>query len=45
MSVKMGKVMPALRLAIAGGLPGPDLATTMEILGKDETLIRIKNTL
>jgi glutamyl-tRNA synthetase len=43
--VKMGKVMPALRVAITGGLPGPDLMTTMEILGRDESLIRIQNTL
>ena len=45
MGVKMGKVMPALRVAITGGLPGPDLMTTMEILGRDESMIRIQNTL
>ena len=45
MGVKMGKVMPALRVAITGGLPGPDLMTTMGILGRDESLIRIQNTL
>jgi glutamyl-tRNA synthetase len=45
MGVKMGKVMPALRVAITGGMPGPDLVSTMEILGKDETMIRIQNTL
>lgn len=45
MSVKMGKVMPALRVAIAGGLSGPDLVSTMEILGKEESFKRIKNTL
>ena len=44
MGVKMGKVMPALRVAITGGVPGPDLVSTMEILGKDETMIRIKKT-
>ena len=41
----MGKVMPALRVAIAGGLPGPDLVSTMEILGSEESIVRIKNTL
>ena len=45
MGVKMGKIMPALRVAITGGMPGPDLVSTMEILGKDESLIRIQNTL
>ena len=44
-SIKMGKVMPALRVAIAGGLPGPDLVSTMEILGSEESIVRIKNTL
>ena len=45
LGVKMGKVMPALRVAIAGGLSGPDLVSTMEILGKEESIKRINNTL
>jgi glutamyl-tRNA synthetase len=45
LGVKMGKVMPALRVAIAGGMSGPDLVSTMEILGFDESIKRIKNTL
>ena len=45
MGVKMGKVMPALRVAVTGGVPGPDLVSTMEILGKDESIKRIQNTL
>jgi len=45
MGVKVGKIMPALRVAIAGGIPGPDLMTTMGILGSEESLIRIQNTL
>jgi glutamyl-tRNA synthetase len=44
-SVKMGKIMPALRLALTGGLPGPDLPITMEVLGKKETFNRINNLL
>lgn len=43
--VKMGKTMPSLRVAVAGGIVGPDLVTTMEILGKDESLIRVTNAL
>lgn len=43
--VKMGKIMPALRVAITGGVPGPDLMTTMEILGKDESKNRIQNSI
>ena len=39
---KLGKVLPDLRLALTGGIPGPDLPTTMEILGRDESLKRIK---
>ena len=44
-NVKMGKIMPSLRMSIAGGLPGPDLVSTMSILGKDESFSRIKNSL
>jgi nondiscriminating glutamyl-tRNA synthetase len=43
--IKMGKVMPSLRLSVTGGVPGPDLMTTMFILGKDESISRIKNSL
>ncbi len=41
MGVKMGKIMPDLRLALTGGLPGPDLMSTMDILGRDTTISRI----
>ena len=37
----MGKIMPALRLALTGGIPGPDLITTAYILGKNESIKRI----
>lgn len=43
--IKMNKVMPSLRLSITGGIPGPDLATTMYILGKEESNKRILNSL
>ena len=44
-NVKMGKVMPSLRMATTGGVPGPDLMTTLNVLGRDESLKRIKDSL
>ena len=41
LDVKIGKVMPGLRMALVGGISGPDLMTTMLILGKTETKKRI----
>jgi glutamyl-tRNA synthetase len=43
--VKMGKYLPGLRQALTGGISGPDLNTTMGILGIDETKNRISNAL
>ena len=43
--VKIGKVMPGLRMALVGGISGPDLPTTMFILGKDEVIKRISTSL
>jgi len=42
---KLGKVLPDLRMALTGAIPGPDLPTTMEVLGRDESLKRIHNLL
>ena len=39
----MGKVMMPLRLALVGELKGPDVPDIMQILGKEETIARIKN--
>lgn len=39
----MGKVMMPLRLALVGELKGPDVPDIMEILGKEESINRIKN--
>ena len=39
--IKMGKVMPGLRMALVGGISGPDLMTTMSILGMRETISRL----
>jgi glutamyl-tRNA synthetase len=41
MGLKIGKALAPLRLAIAGGFSGPDLMTSCEILGKEETIRRI----
>lgn len=40
--IGMGKIMAPLRLALSGDTHGPDLYRTMEILGKKDTLDRIK---
>ena len=42
--IKIGKVMPGLRFALVGGIAGPDLMTTMSILGKDQVKLRIINS-
>jgi glutamyl-tRNA synthetase len=44
-NIKMGKQMAALRLAITGSLTGPDLMKSIEILGAEETKIRILNAI
>jgi len=41
MGIKIGKVMPGLRVALVGGIPGPDLMTTMFILGQSEVYKRL----
>lgn len=38
---KVGKVLPDLRLALTGGLPGAHLHDTMYVLGRKESLLRI----
>jgi glutamyl-tRNA synthetase len=40
--LKMGKTMPALRLAITGLGGGPDLMGIMEVIGKEETIHRLE---
>ena len=39
--VGMGQIGPALRAALTGGAPSPDLGQTLELLGRDEALARI----
>jgi len=43
--IKIGKVLPDLRMALTGGIPGPHLDETMEILGREESKNRIENLL
>lgn len=38
-----GKVMPPLRLAIVGSLQGPHLFDIIEMIGKEESILRIEN--
>ena len=38
-----GQVMPPLRLALVGEMKGPHIFDIMEIIGKEETLDRLKN--
>jgi glutamyl-tRNA synthetase len=38
----MGKVMQPLRVCVVGELKGPDLFQIIKLIGKEETLSRIK---
>lgn len=40
-----GKLMPGLRLALVGSGTGPEISQIMELLGKEETLRRIRKAL
>lgn len=42
-SLSMGKIMPILRIALCGTMKGPDLFETMELLGREETLLRLSS--
>jgi glutamyl-tRNA synthetase len=41
--LKMGKVMPAVRLGLSGVGAGPDLAMIMQIIGKEESIKRLES--
>ena len=43
--IGMGKVMQPLRLSLVGALKGPHLFDIMEIIGKEETVNRIKRAI
>lgn len=40
-----GKVMPPLRLAIVGAMKGPHIFDIIEMIGKENTLLRIENAI
>ena len=44
-SLGMGKVMMPLRLALVGELKGPDVPDILSILGKEESILRLKNAI
>jgi glutamyl-tRNA synthetase len=44
-SIKMGKIMQMLRVALTGANAGPDLMLSMEIMGKAEVENRLKRAL
>lgn len=43
--VEIGRVMPAVRLSITGVGGGPDLMDIIEVLGREEVIIRINNAI
>ncbi len=43
--LKLGDMMPVIRIALLGTTAGPDLMQSMEILGKEETIARIQRAL
>ena len=43
--IGFGKFAPALRAALTGGLPSPDLAKTLFALGSAEALARLEDAL
>lgn len=43
--LKMGDILPILRIAICGTMQGPDLFRTIALLGKEESADRILNAL
>jgi glutamyl-tRNA synthetase len=44
-SIKIGQMMPVLRVALTGSGSGPDLMQSMELIGQGECVERIKNFL
>lgn len=43
--LKMGTYLPLLRIMICGGMKGPDLFETINLLGKEESMTRIDTAL
>ena len=45
LGIKIGRAMPALRLALTGVGGGPDLMEIISVIGQEETVTRIENAL
>jgi glutamyl-tRNA synthetase len=45
LGIGVGKILPAMRLAITGIGGGPDLMMIMEIIGRDEVVSRVQTAL
>ena len=43
--IGFGKVMMPLRLALVGEMKGPDVFDIASLLGKEETIKRVKNAI
>ena len=43
-SIKIGEIMPVLRLALAGTMQGPPVFDMMNLLGKDKSVTRLKKS-
>jgi glutamyl-tRNA synthetase len=44
-ALKMGEIMPIMRIAVCGTMQGPDLVQTIYILGVDESADRIERAI
>jgi len=44
-TIKIGELMPVLRLALAGTMQGPPVFDMMNLLGKEKSVTRIKKSL
>jgi len=40
--LSFGAILPILRIALTGTMKGPDIFATMELLGKEESLVRLE---
>ena len=45
MDLKMGQVMPLIRMALTGTMSGPPVFDIADILGKEETIRRIESAI
>ena len=45
MGLKMGQVMPLIRMALTGTMSGPPVFDIADILGKEETIRRIESAI